>query len=128
EVNYGDWSGRTLEELAADPHWRTYNTYRSATRIPGGETALELQARSVSAIESLREQYARGTVAVVSHSDVIKAILAFYLGMPLDLASRLVIDPASVSSLALEPWGPRILGVNRPPVSTPRPPETAERP
>lgn len=126
EVNYGEWSGRTLEELAADPHWRTYNTYRSATRIPGGETALELQARSVTAIEMLRAKHGEATLAVVTHSDVIKAVLAFYLGMSLDLASRLTIDPASVSTLVLEDWGPQILCINRPPLSTLRQPGTEE--
>ena len=122
EVDYGNWTGRTIEELAEDPAWRLYNEFRSGTRIPGGELALELQQRAVGALEAIRARYENGTVAVVSHSDVIKAVLAFYLGMPLDFVLRLEVDPASVSVLALEEWGPRVRALN-----TRRPRETAGR-
>jgi broad specificity phosphatase PhoE len=37
------------------------------------------------------------TYAVVSHGDVIKAILADALGLHLDLFQRIVVDPASLS-------------------------------
>ena len=50
---------------------------------------------------------------LVSHADVIKAILAHHLGMGLDLFQRLVVSPAS-SSVLLLPDGaaPVVLTVN----------------
>ena len=50
----------------------------------------------------------------VIHGDVIKAVLAHYLGTPLDLFQRLVIDPASVSIVELHDDGSvRVPAVNR---------------
>jgi probable phosphoglycerate mutase len=37
EVNYGEWTNFTVEELRGNPLFDRYNTYRSNTRIPGGE-------------------------------------------------------------------------------------------
>jgi broad specificity phosphatase PhoE len=49
---------------------------------------------------------------VVSHADVLKAIVGHLLGIPLDLQQRLEIAPASVTEVELQPWGPRVLRVN----------------
>ncbi|MBV9790595.1 MAG: histidine phosphatase family protein, partial [Chloroflexi bacterium] len=54
----------------------------------------------------------REIVAVFSHADVIKAALAHYLGVHLDLFQRIVINPTSVSVLRLTPYGPQVLRVN----------------
>ena len=50
--------------------------------------------------------------AVVSHADVIKAAIAYFLGMPLDFLWRFEIDPASVSVIAFEGDTPRVLRLN----------------
>jgi probable phosphoglycerate mutase len=51
-------------------------------------------------------------VAVVSHGDVLRVLITHFLGIPADLLHRIEISPASVSVLALEPGGPRILLLN----------------
>ena len=56
-----------------------------------------------------------GPVLCVSHCDVIRAVLAHYLGMPQDLLLRLEVAPASVSTVEIGPWGPRILRINEEP-------------
>jgi len=112
ELRYGRWTGRTLAELDDDPLWRQYNTFRSGTRIPDGELMLETQARAVGALVRLREARPAAVHVIVSHGDVLRAILAHYAGIPLDHAHRLEISPASVSTLVLEDWGPKITGVN----------------
>ena len=45
EIDYGDWTGLSMEELSARPQWQAFNTIRSCTRIPGGELIAEVQAR-----------------------------------------------------------------------------------
>ena len=57
------------------------------------------QARAVDAIEEIAARHHKHMVAVFSHSDVIKMILAHYLGMPLDLFQRLHISTASISAV-----------------------------
>ena len=112
EIDLGEWSGKSFDALAGRDDWRLFNTIRSCTRAPGGELMLEVQARAVAFLQRLRCERPHDTLALVSHSDVIKAVLAYHLGVPLDLAQRLEVSPASVSVLALEEWGPRVLCVN----------------
>jgi probable phosphoglycerate mutase len=113
EIDFGEWAGRTLAELEPLPLWRQFNAYRSGTRAPGGELMLDVQVRFVTFLQRLCTECPDQTVAVVSHSDAIKAAMCYYLGIPLDLAQRLEIDPAAVTALALSSHGPKILYVNR---------------
>ena len=53
-------------------------------------------------------------VVVVSHVSPIKAAVAHFAGIPLDLFHRIEISPASTSVIALDEHGPRILRVNQP--------------
>src|SRR4029453_7949888 len=81
EVRYGDWTGRTLKELAREPLWKVVQATPSAARFPEGESIYEMQARAVLAVERLREAHPSQTVAVCSHADVIKALAGRYRGM-----------------------------------------------
>lgn len=112
ELQFGAWMGRELEQLAPEPKWQQFNAFRSGTRIPGGELMLEAQARIVAELERLREQHPNETIAIVSHGDLIKAAIAHYAGIHLDLFQRIEISPASVSIIAVDDNGPRILKVN----------------
>jgi len=105
EIDYGDWTGQTLDALRGHGSWGRFNTLRSVTRIPGGELMLEVQARAVSAIEAIRQEFPDGTCAVVSHGDVIRGLIAHFAGIPLDLFLRIEIAPASVSVITVsETW------------------------
>jgi probable phosphoglycerate mutase len=109
EIDFGCWTARSFEELDILEDWRRWNHFRTGTRPPGGETMLEVQARALHHIETL----APGTTTVlVSHCDVIRAVLTHWLGMPSDLLLRLEIAPASISTVEIGPWGPRILRIN----------------
>jgi probable phosphoglycerate mutase len=112
EVDFGDWTGKTMSELDADPNWSRFNTLRSITRAPGGDLMLDVQTRMVDELESLRLRHPGLTVAVVSHQDAIKAAIAHYAGIPLDLFHRFEIHPASVSVVRLSDYGPQIVCVN----------------
>ncbi len=101
EIDFGQWTGAAFADLAASPGWHGWNAVRGLAPTPGGETMLAAQARAAGGLSSLRARYPNGAVIVVSHSDIIKAILAHVLGMPLDLIGRIEIAPASVSVLEL---------------------------
>jgi probable phosphoglycerate mutase len=51
-------------------------------------------------------------VAVVSHGDVLRGVVAHLLGVPLDLMHRLEISPASVSTVELTSQAARLLLLN----------------
>ena len=74
---------------------------------------LEVQSRVVSRLETLCAEYAGATVGIISHGDVLRSALAYYLGIPLDLILRFEIDPASLSVLEVAEWGARVLCMNQ---------------
>jgi probable phosphomutase (TIGR03848 family) len=111
EVQYGKWQGKAFRTLVKTPLWRTIQLVPSQATFPGGESLLELQRRGVHAIEEIRASHKRGVVAVVSHADMIKAIVAHYLGMHLDLFQRLNVETASVTALSFFGLFPRLLRI-----------------
>jgi broad specificity phosphatase PhoE len=112
EIDFGEWTGRTIRDLQEHPRWRAFNERRSATRVPGGELMLEVQQRMIAAVDSLRERHPWGSVLAVSHGDVIKAALAHYLRISLDHILCFDIDPASISTLVVERAGTRVIRLN----------------
>jgi probable phosphoglycerate mutase len=118
ELAFGEWTGRAIDGLRGEPTWTCFNTYRSGTRAPGGELAIEAQARAVAAVLRLADENPDARVAVVSHADVLKAVLGHLLGVPLDLQQRLELAPASVSEVELSPGGARVLAINERPAAS----------
>lgn len=112
EINFGDWTNATFEELQTQTRFQHFNTFRSNTRIPGGEMMLEAQTRVIAGIEKLYQQHPQQAIAMVSHSDLIKAALAYYAGIHLDLFQRIEISPASVSVIQIYEETARILVIN----------------
>ncbi|WP_207478354.1 histidine phosphatase family protein [Arenibaculum pallidiluteum] len=112
EVDFGSWTGAAFEALRDDPAWQAWNANRSGARCPGGESMAEAQLRAIGLCQRLSIEQPDARIVLFSHADIIRSVLAFWLGMPLDLLLRLDIDPASVSRVELAPWGPRILAVN----------------
>jgi broad specificity phosphatase PhoE len=112
EIDFGDWTNRTLTDLHDLEEWRRFNLFRSSSRIPNGEAMMDVQARMLRLIERLCSVHPDLTVALVSHGDVIKATLAHHLGVPLDLFQRIEISPASVSLVRIARYGPEVLLIN----------------
>jgi broad specificity phosphatase PhoE len=89
--------------------WKVVQAHPSAAVFPGdeGEAMAHMQHRAVSAVREWNERLGGEAVyAVVSHGDVIKAILADALGMHLDQFQRLRVDPCSVSVVDYTPLRP----------------------
>jgi probable phosphomutase (TIGR03848 family) len=113
EVEYGRWTDRPLRPLLKTKLWPVIQARPSLVRFPDGETIREAQLRAVDALEDLVARHRRTTIAVVTHADLIKAVVSFYLGQPLDLFQRLVVGPASVTVLQLSAGGqPALLRFN----------------
>jgi probable phosphomutase (TIGR03848 family) len=112
ELQFGAWTGRTLVELQQDSTWHAFNALRSLTRAPDGELMLETQTRAVTELLRLRERHVGETVVIVSHGDVIRAVVCHLLGMSLDHLPRLRIDPASVSEVVFHAALPEIVSLN----------------
>jgi probable phosphoglycerate mutase len=49
---------------------------------------------------------------MVTHCDIIRAVVARVLGLSLDHFGRFDIDPASCTRLAVGDWGAKVLSLN----------------
>ncbi len=112
ECDFGRWTGRKLAPLRRRPDWVTVQRYPSGFRFPGGESFAEMQSRALAAVGSIVARHPGQAVVAVSHADVIKAVVASAAGTPLDLFQRIVIDPASVTTIAYGSEGPTVFTVN----------------
>lgn len=95
EIDFGDWSGKTLSSLRRKPLWRDVQNSPSTVTFPGGESFRRAQRRAVESVELIRAIRGEKTHLIVSHSDTIKLIVAHYLGQRLDYFQKLDIAPAS---------------------------------
>lgn len=125
EVRYGEWEGKKVKKLAKDKRWFVVQFFPSRMRFPQGEALREVQFRAVQALEKLAAEHGEAMIVVVSHADLIKLVLAHYLGVHIDLFQRIVISPASVSVVTLPENGTvRVARVNDDgPLRPPPPPE-----
>lgn len=114
ELDFGAWTGCAIDALAGDPAWERWNRQRGEAVIPGGEAAVALQARALDAVRRITSAYAGARVVVVSHADVIRAMLGGLLGIPLDRQLHLEVSTATVSAVELWPSWHRVTRINAP--------------
>lgn len=103
DIELGHWSGQNRDALFhRDPAWKAF--VRDPMVAPADvETFPELEQRVVTAIERWLKKDSTGPLpAFVTHADVIKVLLAHYLGLEAGRARSLGIDNASVSVVAVE--------------------------
>lgn len=113
ECDYGTWTGRSLKDLAKEQSWGQVQSHPSSVTFPTGEAMLDMQVRAVRGIRAWNDVLGDDSVyAVVSHGDVIKAILADALGMHFDHFQRISVDPCSVSIIDYTPLRPFVLRTN----------------
>lgn len=112
EIDFGGWTGVRFEVLEGEPDWSEWNEHRGTARPPGGESMGEATSRAVAALEEIARVHAGQTVVAVTHCDIIRGAVAHYLGLALDNLLRFDVDPASVTRLAVGPWGGRVLALN----------------
>lgn len=98
EVDFGEWTGWSFERLreCGEP-WRLWVERKSVACPPGGEAFARVAERAVAGIERLAQVHRDGHVLLVSHGDVLKAVVASFLGVSLDHLQRFDIAPASLS-------------------------------
>jgi probable phosphomutase (TIGR03848 family) len=113
EVDFGKWQDKTLKQLRRRKLWKVVQGNPSRMQFPEGETVGNAQQRIVQALEGLVLKHKpKDLIACFSHSDLIKLAVSYYLGQPIDLFQRIMISPASISTLHLGEMGSHIINVN----------------
>jgi broad specificity phosphatase PhoE len=83
ELDYGEWDGRSADEISRDHHveyerWVADPAWNPPT---GGETAVALAQRMTRVVEEIDLTHADGNVLVVSHKASIRVALCALLGV-----------------------------------------------
>ncbi|GAE24656.1 alpha-ribazole-5'-phosphate phosphatase [Halalkalibacter wakoensis JCM 9140] len=77
EINFGDWEGKTYEELQHVPIYRQWLDQRESVRIPNGECFESFQSRIDSFINELfKRERPYNNVLVLSHGGVIRYVVS----------------------------------------------------
>jgi broad specificity phosphatase PhoE len=113
EIDFGNaWTGKSWDALNADPDWVRWNNERDTARTAGGESMGEVQARAVSALADTAQRFAEQAVVLVTHADIIKAVVCHVLDLPLSQVHRFDVNPASITPVVWGDWGAKLLWLN----------------
>lgn len=112
EIDFGRWTGMSFEDLEGDTLWRRWNRARGSARPPEGESMVAAQARVAEHAAEIARTRPGARIALVSHADVLRGLVAHCLGLSLDNLLRFEIAPASVSRIELGPGGGCVLSLN----------------
>jgi len=121
ELRVGDLEGISLSNLST-----TFSQFlmqwwqdKGSTKLPNGESLIDLQQRAWNVVESLLEKYKTNpehnkdtTVVVVSHYFVTLAIIIRALNLPLDSYIKFRVDLGGVSTLEFRDYGARLVVFN----------------
>ncbi len=112
EVDFGEWTGLRYDALKGNTAWDRWNSERSTAQVPGGESMAEAQERAVAHVQQVAREFAGRMVALVSHCDIIRAVVAWVLGLSLNRILSFDVDPASVTHIVVGEWGARLVRLN----------------
>ncbi len=98
ELDYGELEGTPLREVEPS----TWREWRASTswRPEGGESHDDLAARVWPLLDELAPAAASSDVVLVSHVSPIKAVVAWALGVSIDISWRCFVEQASIQRIA----------------------------
>lgn len=112
EIEFGEWTGLDFDRLSRDARFERFNRFRSCADVPGGESMLRVQARMIEGIARVRARHDDECIVLVSHGDLIRAAIAHYAGIALDMFQRIEISCGSLSEIEIDEGHVRILRIN----------------
>ncbi len=104
ELSFGDWDGKSIEEVKAeDPD--AYQAWLNSTAYApgGGESYDEASVRIEEALEKLVAEYPGKKIIVVTHNGVIKTVIKLAMGAPAEAVFHVDATPCSISSISIWP-------------------------
>jgi broad specificity phosphatase PhoE len=99
EVDFGDWTGLTWEQVHARCGVSAFRWLEmlDTGAIPNAETGRTWRARVEPCVREIIGAHAGQTAAVVCHGGIIRMILSILLDLPLSRMAAFEIDYASVT-------------------------------
>ena len=105
EVDFGDWTGYRWSDIQDRFGIAAFDWLEVLERggIANGESANELRARVEPCIQSIMDENAHRSVAVVCHGGIVRVMLALLLELPLSHMAHFNVDYGSVTMLEIQP-------------------------
>lgn len=105
EINMGSWEGRTKDEIikAYPVEGEIFYNKPHLYKPLEGDSYYDVQERAVGAVKRFTELYKDGNILIVTHTVVIRAIIAYFKGYPMEsLWKGPAIEGTSVTLLEAE--------------------------
>ncbi len=104
EGHFGDWQGKTYEELRAHDAARLakWDAGRLQVPPPNGESLRDMAERVLAAYDEIVGAHPDQDVILVAHGGTLQVMLVLALDLPLEDYRKLWISNASVSELKIE--------------------------
>ncbi|MDI9568845.1 MAG: histidine phosphatase family protein [bacterium] len=105
EINFGDWEGMSIEQIAAEEpeafaEWREDTVNRP---VPGGESFGMMAKRVLKCIIDLGKKHPENKVAVVTHGGPIVYTLGWIMKLTLEEQLQIKIANCSISIVEYDP-------------------------
>ena len=124
EQNFGDWQGRSWDQMQADDPegYATFWQTPARSAPPGGESFADLIDRAGRVIDRYTRDHAGRDIVAVCHGGTIRAALAHVLGLPPETGMAISVGTLSMTRVEHVPGGLlkgrggawRVTGVNIP--------------
>jgi len=117
ELAYGDWEGKTAEEIEAQwgELFRRWRRNPAGLRPPGGESPEEMRARIQAWWHEFRRAHLGKRALVVAHSGTIRMLIAIVLGAGIETTRKMAMPYACWSRIAADEHADWLVFHNRTP-------------
>ncbi len=114
DLDYGDWQWKTYEEVKEQcpKLYARWFSLPHLVRFPNGELLQDIVLRSANILRRITEELPEGTVVLVGHDSVNRALLLQILDQPISAYSRVAKDPCAINVITFEEDRIRILSLN----------------
>jgi alpha-ribazole phosphatase/probable phosphoglycerate mutase len=112
EIGFGEWQGKTREEITEYDPGVLQRFYRDPTtyRPDGAEGLAEFRSRIVAAVNDILNRHAGKHILVICHAGTIRMVMGHILGIPLSNLFRIKVANAGITRIEYAEQGEEFLG------------------
>jgi alpha-ribazole phosphatase/probable phosphoglycerate mutase len=112
EIGFGEWQGKTREEITRYDPGVLQRFYRDPTtyRPDGAEGLAEFRTRVVAAVNNILNRHAGKHILIVCHAGTIRMVLGHILDIPLANLFRIKVANAGLTRIEYAEQGDEFLG------------------
>jgi alpha-ribazole phosphatase len=112
EIGFGEWQGKTREEITQYDPGLVQRFYRDPTtyRPDGAEGLAEFRHRIVEAVNDILNRHSGQHLLIICHAGTIRMVLGHILDIPLSNLFRIKVANASLTRIEYAEQGEEFLG------------------